>query len=70
MTYGPRRMRVGEVFTAQDSHARLLVSIGRARPVDRPPPQCEVLEEAALVEEPKPQRRKRTYKRRDMRAED
>ena len=72
MTYGPRKMRVGEVFSAQDSHARLLVSIGRARPVDRPPPQCEVLEEAALAasEDPKPKRRKRTYKRRDMRAED
>jgi hypothetical protein len=72
MTYGPRRMRVGEVFSAQDSHARLLVAVGRARPIDRPPPQCEVLEEAALAaaQQPKGQRRKRTYKRRDMQAED
>lgn len=65
MTYGPRRMQVGEVFSAQESHARLLVSIGRARPVDQAPPRCEVAEEATLLN---PKRRK--YKRRDMRAED
>jgi hypothetical protein len=72
MTYGTRRMRVGESFSAQDSHARLLVAIGRARPVDRPPPQCELAEESAAIAAEAPQdtpRRKRTYKRRDLRAE-
>lgn len=67
LTYGTRRMRPGESFSAQDSHARLLVAIGRARSVERQP--APDAEPEVTVVEPKPKRR-RTYKRRDMRAED
>ena len=70
LTYGTRRMRPGESFSALDSHARLLVAIGRARSRDAVPvPEAAVLHEAD-GEEPTPKRRRRTYKRRDLRAED
>ena len=69
LTYGTRRMRPGESFVAQDSHARLLVAIGRARVATvEPAPKKEVAVLLAAPEE-KP-KRKRAYKRRDMRAED
>lgn len=61
--YAGRKLHAGDRFDADDKHATALVMIGKAEPAETPP-----FVPVAVVEEPvKPQ--KRTYKRRDMRAE-
>jgi hypothetical protein len=77
LTYGTRRMRAGDRFTASDAYARLMIAVGNVRlaqfcvetaPAGRPP--ALLAGPVADEQEPKPKRRPRTYKRRDMRAED
>jgi hypothetical protein len=68
MTYGTRRMRAGDSFSATESHARLLVALGRARNIV--PPSIPPAEPDPAVQAEVPTKRKRTYRRRDMKAED
>ena len=73
--FGDRYLRIGDNFTAPDGLARFYISVGRARPLvmTSHPPVVAVETVAVQAEdsdESKPKRRKRTYKRRDLRAED
>ena len=60
MTYGTRRLAVGDQFDATDKHARLLL-LARAA--------AEVLPEVKEDDEEEPAK-KRRYKRRDLQAEE
>ena len=70
--YGSRELRAGDEFTVPDALARFYCTVGRARRcVYGLPETAARLEPAAVTEEPPaPARRRRTYKRRDMVAED
>ena len=61
MTYGTRRLAVGDEFDATDKHGRLLL-LARAA--------AEVLPEVKEDGEDDPARQKRRYKRRDLQAEE
>ena len=73
MTYGNRRLRAGERFTATDAHARLLVALRRA--VLASPHTAAIAVEPAPIAtpdaaiEPATPRVRRVYKRRDLRPE-
>jgi hypothetical protein len=60
LAYASKRYEVGEKFEANNRDARILVAIGKAKlaPAD-----------AAPVEDDETKPAKRTYKRRDMKAE-
>lgn len=68
--YNGRPLRFGEEFTATVSHARVLVALGRARYATTAALVRPLIVETAAPEPVKPPRRRRTYQRRDMRAED
>ena len=72
LTYGDRRMRAGDRFVASPAYARLMCALGNVKlaehAIELPAAQIPDLE--AVIEDPKPKRRQRTYKRRDLRAED
>lgn len=73
LTYGSRRIRPGESFAATDSHARLLVALGRAVRQMPAPVAARALEAApAADDEPAAEaapKTRRRYRRRDMTAE-
>lgn len=54
LPYGHKYYDVGERFEMRDEHVKLLTTVGRVK---------------AVVAESAPPRRRRTYRRRDMRAE-
>lgn len=60
--YGGRNLKPGDPFEASDEDARILKGVGKARGEGE-----EKSQEKTDVTEP---RKKRTYKRRDLRAED
>ena len=71
LTYGSRRMRAGDRFVASPAYARLMRALGNVKLAE----QCAEIPAAQIpdmeaVEDQKPKRTKRTYKRRDLRAED
>jgi hypothetical protein len=60
----PRRLKPGDTFTATDKHGRLLIQLGLA--AESIPSEFEETELA----DPPPASKKRTYKRRDLQAEE
>ena len=67
LRYHGRPINAGERFEATVSHARVLVAIGRARYA----PAGALVTPAIVVQTPTGSpRHRRTYQRRDMRAED
>jgi hypothetical protein len=59
----PRRLKRGDTFEATEKHARLLIQLGLA--AESP---ADELDETELAAPPAP--KKRTYKRRDLQAEE
>ena len=72
LTYGTRRLRAGDRFDASQPYARLMAALGHVKIAEHcvAVSVAEALPVEQAEEDPKPKRRKRTYKRRDMRAED
>jgi hypothetical protein len=69
LTYASRTYQPGEEFEAEESHGKLLIQYGNVRAKDK-----QKLETASVKAEPEDHQaetppNRRTYKRRDMRAE-
>jgi hypothetical protein len=73
-TYAQRRRLVGQSYPAAEKDVPLLEKLGWIRPeVPRPAPQPESRPEQNAedqADETKPEKRRRTYRRRDVEAED
>ena len=61
----PRRLKPGDTFEATPKHAKLLIQLGLA--AESAPDELEGTE---LAEPQAPVQKKRTYKRRDLQAEE
>jgi hypothetical protein len=61
----PRRLKAGDTFEATDKHAKLLIQLGLA--AESIPTEFD---ETELAEPLAPVQKKRTYKRRDLQAEE
>lgn len=69
--YGTRQLRAGDTFDASMALARFYCTVGRARPYQPRPQAPEAIIDVRTLDpiEEAPARKRRTYKRRDMRAE-
>lgn len=68
LRYAGRQLAAGEEFDASDRDGRLLTLIGKAEVAESAIGESEPEEVAPTTEQEQPKRR--TYRRRDMRAED